>query len=215
VLPLFIRWILLTAAVLGGAIGLIRAQPLENRDLAAVLQTSAECIQPCWQGVRLGVTTGPSALALADQMDFVRDLGSQLDTFPGQIFWHWPDNAPTLVTRDDRWAYIWLEDNVARNIFLPGVRHYADLFLLLGQPEKVIIFSDSVFALGPVIYMSIYPNQVYAASLIHCQASVADLWRAPTTITIGQQPEYEGAFQREFLPRELRGWLPDQICLRG
>ena len=214
-LRVVVHWSLLTAALCIGAVGFIRARPYDSRGLETMLHVPSDCAAPCWQGIRPGDTTGPAALMLVDQIPVVRDLGSQFDTRPSQIFWHWLEDHASLFSQDDRWSYIWLEENTVSNIFLPGFRQFADLYLLLGQPEAIVIFSDSTFALGPVVYLSIYPNQMYLSSFITCRSDKTDLWRAPTNIHIGQRPEYGGAFQREFQPADLPGWLPDRLCLRG
>ena len=141
-----IRWMVLVTGVFGGVVGLIRSRPYDSQGLAAMLYVPTNCVAPCWQGIRPGTTSADDALAQINQVAAVRDLGSQLDTHPGQIFWHWHEDHPGLLLDSARWAYIWLEENVVSSVFLPDFRRFADLYLWLGRPDQVTIFSDSTFA---------------------------------------------------------------------
>lgn len=203
----------LLALLLVSLIGVIRVRPYDDGGLGALLGDA--CETPCWQGIYPGSSTGPEALHAVQQIDRVRGLGSNFSFYVGQVFWRWSQDSAHFLDPDTReFAYVWIERNVVKTIFLPGFHSFADIALLIGRPQKVTIYTDSFYSPRYAVYLASYPNKLYLSSLIHCDSSAHDLWASPTNIYIGQQPEYMGASGREYPRAELEGWMPANLCRR-
>ncbi|MBZ0302368.1 MAG: hypothetical protein K8J31_21660 [Anaerolineae bacterium] len=209
-----IRPVWIVAALLAAGISLIRAQPYDDGGIAQLLVGGCTSL-PCWQGIRPGHTTGPEALAIMQQLGPVRELGSRLDSYFGQIFWRWSaDSSRFLNPQTRERAYVWLENGAVRTIYLPGFQTFADVSLLLGRPEQVIIYTDATNYARYVAYLGVYPGQTYLSILLTCDADADDLWNAPANVYIGDQPDYVNVRARTYERSELRGWLPPRLCQR-
>ncbi|HLV37791.1 MAG TPA: hypothetical protein VKY59_21915 [Spirillospora sp.] len=208
-----IRHAAILTIFLSAGISLIRAQPYDDGGLSALL--IEQCAPPCWRGIQPGITTGSEALALVEQLQYTRDLGSNLGAFFGQIYWRWPQDAGFKLNPDTHeLAYVWLEKDVVRKVFLPGFRAFGDVSLVMGRPERVAIYTDSTFNASYAVYLAIYPGDFYLASLLACDANTHDLWNAQANVHIGARPDYVSAQAREYSAAELRGWMPARLCRR-
>lgn len=208
---LLIRWGGLISVVFAGLIGSIRVRPNHDGELSTLL--GQRCDVPCWHSIYPGLTTGQEALTLVRQISHVRGLGSRLDSYYGQIFWRWTeDSAQFLDPQIREHAYIWLERNVVENVFLPGFHAFGDLALLMGRPQRVVIYTDSFYTSYYVVYLAIYPGEFYLSSLLTCASTMRDLLVSPTDIYIGRQPTYVGLSGQAYQRSELLGWLPPQLC---
>ncbi len=193
-------------------IGLIRAQPYDDGGLSALLLPTSDCTQPCWQGIQPNITTGTEAYARLQQLEPVSELNQNIDTIVGQIYWRWQHAGGFSNLDMNDLAFIWLENDIVRNIYLPGFRSFAEVFLVLGKPEKVFIFRDNFIGGRQMVYLAVYPQDFYVASPFSCATTITELLRTVPTIHIGREPEYESASIQVFDLWELRGWLPPRLC---
>jgi hypothetical protein len=195
-------------------VGLVRAWPQDDSELRQLLLHPEGCALPCWQGIEPHSTSGIVALDQVSALEPVHEVGSNdLEAAVGQIFWRWEaQSLDTLRPTDRDRAYIWLENGIVNNIYLPGFRSFAEVYLLLGRPDKILIFRDSMFSGLNVFYLAVYPNEVYLGAVIPCEARPMDLWQARSTLYLGQQPEVMGVTTWNVPWDELRGWLPDYLC---
>ncbi len=201
----------ITALLLALAVGAIRAQPYHDAGLRDLL--NGACAPPCWQQIYPGVTRSEDALAIMQGFDLAQNVGSRSDRYTGQIFWRWAaDAAPYLDLNSPHVPYIWLRNEVVSHIFLPDFYSHIEIYLVLGRPEKVYIFTDTAFRSGYAIYVAAYPGDFYVSSLLLCDSTVQDLWRAPANIYIGGEPDYSGAQSHVYMLSELNGWLPETLC---
>lgn len=205
-------WILVV--LLAAGISLIRAQRYDEGGIGSLLVSGCTTF-PCWQGIQPGHTTGPEALAIVQKLALIRDLGSRLDSYYGQIFWRWSVDSPRYLNPQTRErAYVWLEQGEVRTIYLPGFQTFADVSLVLGRPEQVIIYTDPTDRYRFAAYLGVYPGQMYLSILLACDANAYDLLAAPANVYIGDQPDFVNARPRIYPRDELRGWLPPQMCPR-
>lgn len=203
--------LLLTLAVMI-PIGLIRAQPYDDAGLGALLLPPPDCSQPCWQGIQPNVTTASDAFTRMQQIGPIRELDRKLDTALGQIYWRWQQPSGYLNPDRNELAHIWIENNIVRNIYLPGFRSFAEVMLVLGQPDQVYIFRDNFIGGRQMVYLAVYPQEFYVASPYSCATHVAELLHSIPTIYIGREPVYDSASLQIYDPWEMRGWLPQRLC---
>ena len=193
-------------------ISLIRAQPYDDAGLGALLLPATQCAQRCWLGIQPRVTTAVEAQAILQQLEPVRELDQNIGDALGQIYWRWQRSSGFISPDIDELAYIWLENNVVRNVYLPGFRSFAEVYLALGPPEKVYIFRDNLLGGRQMVYLALYPRDMYVASPISCATQISDLLRTAPTIHIGREPEYVAASVQVYNLGDLRGWLPPRLC---
>jgi hypothetical protein len=196
----------------GVAIGLIRTRPYDDGGLSAFLASSSGCLSPCWNGVRPNFTTYDEALSLLKSSEIVRDLGSDMRQDNGHIFWHWAVQRPSFLANTDDLGYASVKANIVRGLYLPGLRSYLDAWFALGVPQQIIVYSNAFWGIQNVIYLAVYPNQLYIASPLFCAATTRDLWNAKPAVFIGQMPQYAELYAFVYEPGDFRGWLPYQLC---
>lgn len=207
------RFALQLTLLFGVIIGLIRARPYDDGGLRAFLTASStDCIAPCWNGVRPDFTTYDEALSLLGSSESVRGLGSDMRQGNGHIYWKWPAAHPAFLTDTTEVSYASVEQNVVRGLYLPGLRSFLDTWLVMGAPQRVIVYSNAWWGLQSVIYLSVYPNEVYISSAIFCTATSHDLWTTSPSVFIGQMPEYSALFGFVYEPGDFHGWLPPSLC---
>ncbi len=211
-------WRVLSGAALrltllfGVTIGLIRARPYDDGGLGTFLTPSLNCPAPCWNGVRPEFTTYEEALLLLGSSEAIRDLGSDMRQDNGHIFWKWTtSHSPFLMNTTDV-GYASVEKNVVSGLYLPGLRSFPDTWFALGAPQQVIIYSNAFWGINNVIYLSVYPDELYIASAIFCGATPRDLWTAKPSVFIGQMPEYSELYAFVYAPDDFKGWLPSPLC---
>jgi hypothetical protein len=196
----------------GVSIGLIRARPYDDGGLRAFLTAPDNCVMPCWNGIQPEITLPEDAVDILKSIDSIGEIGFNLDADPAQIFWKWDQSRPAFMNDTQEVGYIWIEENSIKNIYLPGFNSFLDIWLALGRPERVVVFSNGSWGIPNVIYLSVYPNRFYVASAIFCKARTRDLWSAKTSIYIGQVPSYITLNAYNFDLDDLRGWLPTTLC---
>lgn len=202
---------ILLAVLFAGMIGMIRAQPYTDGGLRTVLAPVPDCWLPCWNNIRLLRTTTDEAAAILATYEPAGQIGYHIDQNPGQIYWSWQALQPSQRAIAQL-AYVWVDGGRITQIYLPGFRTYADVWMLLGKPQQVKIYRDMLHDSNRLIYLSIYENEIYVESQITCSAQHGDLWRALTAVIIGRPPLYVGGWVREYELSELRGWLPADLC---
>lgn len=202
-----------TAALLlllfGGAVGLIRAQPYNDGGLHDFLFPQPACPMPCWHNIRPGTSTPEAVLAALDSVPNIRDIGTNLGQREGQVYWRWQEDAYSFLRSSRQFAHTWVEGDQITNIYLTGFRQFADLRLLLGPPEEVLIHVDAFLGTGNVVYLSIYPGDLYLSTFITCRANRETLWTARTSVSIGEVPQFTGSIAYRF---DQPGWLPRRVC---
>lgn len=196
----------------GISIGLIRARPYDDGGLRAFLAPPSDCLMPCWNGVRPRFTTYDEALSLLGSSQIVRDLGSDIRQNNGHIFWKWPVSRPPFLINTSEVGYASVEENIVRGLYLPGLRSFLDTWFSLGAPQQIIIYSNAFWGINNVIYLSVYPDQLYIASAIFCGATPNDLWAARPSVFIGQMPEYSALYAFVYEHGDFQGWLPSPLC---
>lgn len=194
------------------AIGLIRARPYDDGGLHDFLDPPSNCLAPCWNGIRPDFATYAEALSLLKMSASVRDLGSDMHGDNGHIFWKWPVSHPLFLVSTSEVSYASVEKNVIRSLYLPGFRSFLDTWFVLGVPDQIVIYSNRFWGIQNVIYLSVYPHELYVASAIFCSATPRDLWTAMPSVFIGQMPEYSALYPIVYERSDLKGWLPARLC---
>jgi hypothetical protein len=118
-------------------IGLTRAQPHDDSHLRAFLAPPDGCPSPCFIGVRPGVTSADEALAILAAHDWLQETMVSYNR-NGEIYliqWSWRESAPSLLDKSKR-GYVFARDGVVRSISMPTTITFADIWLILGTPDR-------------------------------------------------------------------------------
>ena len=190
-------------------IGSLRTRSYDDRGLEQVLAPVPGCWLPCWNNIWPYQTRVDEADSILRAYPAAGSLGQRLRPASSQIYWKWAELAP--VQRSiAQLAYVWVDGDIITQIYLPGFRAYADLWLRLGPPSAVEIYRDVQHDPNRLIYLSVYADDVYVESQIVCNAGRTDLWGALSAVIIGKPPNYLGAWRTVY--GSLDGWMPERLC---
>jgi hypothetical protein len=177
-------------------IGLIRLQPYNNAQAEGFFTPPEACDEPCFMGIRPGVTLiGEAAIILTQHgwtQDRLRDREvadfTELDT--GQRY---------FSTANER-IKLYVRKNVVQVIeIIETPVQLGDLWLLLGRPDVVYGFVDSR---GRVIRNLVYSNAMFSIGYVlrSCSASLRELSQAQPEVMWSSirlntiQPIFEPSF---------------------
>lgn len=208
-IPRVVRASLLLTSAFALVIGVIRGRPYDDRGMGIFL---LGCAMPCWQGIRPRVTSPEEAMTILQSLDTVRNVGANLDAHGGQIYWLWSATRPPFLHETHEVGYLWIQGDQITNMYLPGFESFLDTLLTLGRPQQVRVYFNSLWGTRTIIYLLIYPNELYAAHAVHCSAGRAELMRAPSAVYIGAPPQYPGLDSFTVRPDDLAGWMPQRLC---
>jgi len=196
----------------GVTIGLIRARPYDDGGLREFLLAPVDCPAPCWNGLRLYYTRYEEALVLLGSSETIENLGSDMRADNGHIFWKWIAVPPPFLRNTAEVGYANVEKNIISGLYLPGFRSFLDVWLTFGVPQQVIVYSNALWGIENVVYLAVYPDQVYVASAIFCAATPRDLWMTAPSVFIGDMPQYSALYEVIYEPGDFKGWLPSPLC---
>lgn len=208
-LTLILRAAVTLLLLCAGLIGVIRAQPYDDGGLSHFLFPQPDCPMPCWYGIRPGQSTPDTALKALATVPDVYDIGANLEYREGQVYWRWRSGAYHFLRDTPEFAHTWVVGETITNIYLNGFRRFADLRLLLGPPEEIIIHVDAFLGTGNVVYLSVYPGELYVAAFITCDTRTESLWQAHASVNLGESPEFTGSVAYVF---DGHGSLPRRLC---
>ena len=196
---ILVRLILILTFVLALPIFIIRAQPRNNDSVLDLLSGVNDCLQPCFLGIRPGVTTVDEALSILQLHDWVAEarMNASGQGF-GQIRWGWSGSQTQLIDDgyEGRITFYWDADDplyerpgevTVDTLLLHTRMRMYDAQAWFGAPDSGTLnfsFDENLQ------YSAAYHR--HAASLrlsttVHCPATWMSYWhaRADMMLTIG------------------------------
>lgn len=173
---LFVRLFLVLTLLFTAAVGLVRAQPRDDRALRGFLEPEPDnCERPCWQGIRLGRTSVDSAEAILRQHPWVDS--TRFAVRIESLVLTWSGAQPAFLPNDERGFVAVREGSSVEAVMLPTVIPFGDLVLTLGLPNRLYTFPNgsSIVAVYPTANLEITLDAA-------CPLNTATLWSATTEI---------------------------------
>lgn len=205
---LLLRLTLALMVVFTLAVGLIRAQPYDDRAARAFLSQSEACA-PCFMGIRIGQMTTEQVMTWLDQHPWVNKLiltprsGS---IWGGTINWDWSGQQPGWIDAAHEGS-IWTQGHVAQFVRFQTALTFGDLWLAFDQPPEGTLRVERSTAGGKrIVHYAAYSDQNFVAGFtLPCPLRPADFWHHPVQIQF-----YDG--QGQFNDYDLRGWANRVSC---
>jgi len=194
---LMLRFLLKLSALFAAlsvlAIGIIRAQPYDDGGLRDFLFNSPGCEdipddEPCFVGIRPGVTTMEETRTILSTYPLIRDLEcSNRSRTVGHLSctWFWIERLDSTLSPRVRNLVV-IDDNVVSSLRIHTRTSLSAFWLILGTPDYT--------RLEGIVDESTIAFQFYATFLAYklvmdvgdiCPTST--LWGLPTTLTFGTQ----------------------------
>jgi hypothetical protein len=171
---------------------LIGMQPYRNDELHALLM-SADCIAPCWQGIRPGETTLDEAITLMQRRAWVDKIrfhrGMAMDT--GMLIWSWGEGRPALVNAHKD-GLMWIERNIVANIQIGMTARLGDVWLTLARPDGMTTTSTSAMPPQVVSAASYKLNSILIIAPVLCPARQRAFWYAPVDMIMDTDDDLSG-----------------------
>lgn len=198
----------LSAVLLLGYVGLLRARPYEDGGLRDFLLPPDGCPAPCWAGIQPGVTTVDEALLLLDAHEWI--ITPRLaDNFQrsigwGGIYWTWNDQQPAFIDTT-RISYLNARDGLIQVIELRVNAPFGEVLLVLGPPQRQ--------SFATLTQTRIIPHHAYfdplltTESAVPCPITPTALYGAPVSVNLARQ-QYIPAYQYD----EIVGMLSKRPC---
>lgn len=120
-------------------VAIIRAQPLDNHDLYALLTPHADCPAPCFMGIRPGDTSLDEAILALQQHPWVSAVNASESSLPDQIvWWAWGESAPEFVAAHIP-GRLDIAGGLASRITISLNTTYGDIALVRSLPDKHLL----------------------------------------------------------------------------
>jgi hypothetical protein len=117
-------------------VALPQLQPYDNA-LRSILVSSEDCVLPCWQGIRPGVTSGVEAVAVLQNhpwVDYIRVRGDLGAGAPGTITWSWSGTQPTPLAASSGGRLLVMH-NIVQYVRFATTLQFGDIWMGYDHPE--------------------------------------------------------------------------------
>lgn len=180
------------ALIFTATLGAMRAQPYDDGGLWAQLAPPG-CDQPCFLGIRPGVTTRVEALALLRDHPWVGAITTPDD---GIIAWTWNGDQPPFLQVDPDYSRLLIQNSIVHAIGVRTSAQMGDVKIVFGAPDFTYFFnwttrdsSKNYFSYFEQhgVY---YADQFEAAVSTICPLSVIRMWQLPVTLELPASPDY-------------------------
>jgi len=188
----FVRLALTLTLTFTAFVGLIHAQPYDNREVRAFLLPPEDCRAPCFMGIRPGVTTLFQARALLESHDWVSDVRVRSNfTAPGngprpvQVIWDWSGRQPSWIN-DHVTGLLRVDSNTntVSSLSVPTRIPLAHVWLLLGRPPQALEFSFAQFD-GTMTLENIYLEQSFSTNVnFSCPLRLQNYLHQPVRLVV-------------------------------
>ncbi len=196
------RWIILlciTLTAMGAAlIGVVRAQPLDESAVRAVFDAPPDCPAPCWQGIRVGMTSADEAYSLLFAHDWITDLYRD----DQRIVWRWSGAQPTLIDASS-YGLISVERGTVIQLRVQTHARFGDVWITYAAPNDALLVRPLRAAYQIVRYDSL---EAQVISTLDCPAYPRDLWYSTTSLGLGELWITEELNAAAFDVYEDAGW---------
>jgi hypothetical protein len=174
----------------GTAIALPHTQPYDDSALRDLLVFEETCPMPCWQGIRLGITSLDDALERLNTSVWVDSVQKRAGY---RHIWTWSDQ--NSLTHDNateqQFLFSWRE-GIVDTISMQRLSPLWQLWLIFGRPDAITVApmpDDSI------LYIASYEaEQIHIFTPTICGAqSQQSLWRQSSRLDIGRLVFYPTA----------------------
>jgi len=166
-------------ALFAALVGLIRAQPFDDRQVRDFLAFLDECAAPCWQGVRPGVTTTTSALVLLEAHNWVSGVDEHIwfSTPGSSLFsWLWNGQQPHWIN-DQRPGVMTTRLNRIQSIKISTHISLGELWLSMPEQERIERLDQLAGTAGE--YIVRYPARGFEAHIpLSCPLHLGAFWQS-------------------------------------
>jgi hypothetical protein len=168
-----------------GLVGGIRAGSGGVGALDALTTPNDDCppkTQPCFMGLRPGVTSVADAFRILETHPWVDEILPGMGSDSVGIYWTWSGAQPAYI--DASRPGLLLRRNLT---FVTGVKvhthlSYADVWLGLGQPARGYIFPQRMGMVHGVYYPD---HALHVVAFTACPAVLETFWRVPVMLQYG------------------------------
>lgn len=159
--------------------------PARAADVRRVLHPSEDCPQPCWLGIRPGLSSTGEAIDILKTLPWVTGIYTiqgvvTYDTFVG---WKWSGQQPALIdsVRDGR---MWTHNGVVYLIELPLEMSYAEMWNAFAAPETVNIMGTSLKPPAVFYFANYFRGALEAFSTVNCPLTAWNILAARVDVHI-------------------------------
>ncbi|MFN8452563.1 MAG: hypothetical protein U0521_29145 [Anaerolineae bacterium] len=183
---LMLKGTAILALLFTATLGAMRAQPYDDGGLWAQLAPSG-CPQPCFLGIRPGVTSADDALALLRDNPWVAAITGRDDR---KIIWTWNGEQPPFLHAEPEDSRLMLRDGIVHAIGLRTSAQMGDIKIVFGAPDMTYylnwIMRDSTKNLFSYFELHgvYYDDQFEAAAASVCPLSMIAMWELPVTLAL-------------------------------
>ncbi|NDJ59992.1 MAG: hypothetical protein GYB67_02640 [Chloroflexi bacterium] len=172
-------WMALIFTLVGTALlAALRAQPYTAPDIRTLIAAPDGCPDPCWQGIRPGVTTLTMGADTITRHPWVGNL-VHIETHPTttHVRWAWSGAQPAYI---DTTRASWISGVPGRPVTMISLKttlRFGDLWLQLGRPQARALGSYTVG--GPPLQFLAYADAVVSFAV---WPGCAQFWHQPVDI---------------------------------
>jgi hypothetical protein len=168
---LFTRLTLLLTALFTTAVLVVRARPLDDGVLRALLQPPADCPMPCFMGIRPGVSAIDEALAILESHEWVERIEFRRPEGSYAHFYMvtWSGQQPELIDAEKNGVIVSvynfrLRQRIVRNFRIPlrAAITLGDLYSALGKAPTTAV--EAFYGGGAVFNFLLRHEYDYADS---------------------------------------------------
>lgn len=144
------------------------------------MQRAAEAV-PCWQGIRVGVTTRDEALALLRQHPWIGEVfeGAQ------HISWRWSGVQPALFD-ESQYGLLGFSGGVVQQVRLQTRVAFGDIWTLFASPNAMLMVRPARNTAYQIVSYERPQGPVQVISSLSCPVKPARFWASTTTLSLGQ-----------------------------
>lgn len=199
---LLLKIALLLTLFFAACIGLIRAQPYDDRELHEFLTPPDGCPAPCWQGIHPGETRLNTAAAIIEAMPGVHPI-ERSQRFAGHHS-AMPISV-SLMTHPGAPAANPVVEMV--RLRLPGTS-YGELQLALGQPDRIMAYAVPEHGYAPFVAAYSRYGLYVLVDMPACNINQSNLWNTSryVEIMIGNWLEYGSDYYRSSREFDMDRW---------
>jgi hypothetical protein len=189
---LMLKSVAALALVFTATLGAMRAKPYDDGGLWAQLAPPG-CAQPCFLGIRPGVTTRVEALALLRDHPWVAEITTPDDAI---IAWKWNGAQPPFLRVEAEDSRLLLRDGVVHSMSVLTAAQMGDIKILFGAPDITYYFNWSTRDSSKNYFRYFEQHGVYygdefdASSSVVCPVSYQRMWELPVILSLPASPDY-------------------------
>jgi hypothetical protein len=166
-------------------------QPYDDSALRSIFVSSEDCVLPCWQGIRPGLTSGVEAIALLQTnpwVNYLRVRGDLEAGAPGTITWSWSGMQPTHLAGSTGGRLLVMH-NIVQYVRFSTTLQFGDIWMGYDHPEAGLLTGPNSPATQQQIFhqASFHDGKLMVESTLTCPMKFGALWYTPVTVELRQE----------------------------